>query len=580
MSDTLRAVLEARIARALTAAGAPDAPPVVQPAARPEFGDYQANGVMGAAKRLKENPRALAERVVSAADFEGLVARAEIAGPGFINLTLSDATIADRLARLESEVLTAAPAPTAAPPVVVDYSAPNLAKEMHVGHLRSTIIGDAIVRTLEHLGNTVVRQNHVGDWGTQFGMLLAYLDELHSDGEAGRLSHELEDLESFYRKAKSRFDEDPSFAEKARQTVVRLQSGDPDCRQRWSEFIDVSLSHCETLYARLGVMLDRSDVMAESAYNDDLTPTVEALDAAGLLTESEGAQCVFLDEFRGKDDAPLPLIVRKSDGGYLYATTDLAAVRYRQGTLKSERALYVVDKRQALHFRQVFAVARAAGFAPESLSLEHLAFGTMLGEDGRPFRTRAGDVVKLADLLDEAEERAFTLVSEKNPDLDEAERREIARVVGIGAVKYADLSKNRTSDYVFSWDAMLSFDGNTAPYLQYACSRIRSLFRRAEIDRETFSGVPSIAAPAERALALQLIRLPETLEQVAANGQPHLLCAHLYEIAVGFMTFYEQCPVLSAEADLRDARLALARQAGLALEKGLELLGIGILERM
>ncbi|MEE4298817.1 MAG: arginine--tRNA ligase [Pseudomonadales bacterium] len=580
MKTTLRAELEARIARALAAAGAPDAPGVVQPAARPEFGDYQANGVMGAAKRLKRKPRELAEQVLELAELDDLVAKAEIAGPGFINLTLSDATLADALARLPTAVLAPAAAAEDAPPVVVDYSAPNLAKEMHVGHLRSTIIGDAVVRTLEHTGHRVIRQNHVGDWGTQFGMLLTYMDELQAGGDAAALSHELSDLETFYRNAKTRFDDDAAFAERARQTVVRLQSGDRHCRQRWAEFIEVSLSHCETLYDRLGVTLTRADVMAESAYNDDLAQTVADLDAAGLLTESDGAQCVFLEEFKGKDDAPLPLIVRKSDGGYLYATTDLAAVRHRHGTLHTERALYFVDKRQTLHFRQVFAVARAAGFAPASMSLEHMPFGTMLGEDGRPFRTRAGDVVKLSELLDEAEERAFALVSEKNPDLPEAERREIARVVGIGAVKYADLSKNRTSDYVFAWDAMLSFDGNTAPYLQYACSRIRSLFRRAELDREAFEATPSIEAPAERALALTLVRLPETLEQVVATGQPHLLCNHLYEIATGFTAFYEQCPVLSAAGPTRDARLALAKRTGQALETGLGLLGIEVLERM
>jgi arginyl-tRNA synthetase len=577
---TLRADLEARIASALAAAGAADAPPVVQAAARPEFGDYQANGVMGAAKRLKLKPRELAERVLAAADFGDLVEKAEIAGPGFINLTLSRTALAERVAALRDTVL----APTAAPadisPVVVDYSAPNLAKEMHVGHLRSTIIGDAMVRTLEHTGHRVIRQNHVGDWGTQFGMLLTYMDELDHDGAPASLTHELEDLESFYRKAKARFDDDAAFADRARQTVVRLQSGDAHCRARWAEFIDVSLSHCEAIYGRLGVTLGRSDVQAESAYNDDLATTVADLDAAGLLTESEGAQCVFLDEFRGKDDAPLPLIVQKSGGGYLYATTDLAAVRHRHGTLHSDRALYFVDKRQALHFRQVFAVARAAGFAPDTMRLEHMPFGTMLGEDGRPFRTRAGDVVKLADLLDEAEERAFALVSEKNPDLPEAERREIARVVGIGAVKYADLSKNRTSDYVFSWETMLSFDGNTAPYLQYACSRIRSLFRRAEVDRATYRCEPALDEPAERALALTLVRLPETLEQIVATGQPHLLCSHLYEIASGFTTFYEQCPVLTAEPAIRDGRLALAQLAGEALEAGLGLLGIEALERM
>jgi arginyl-tRNA synthetase len=579
MSETVRATLEARLRAALVAAGAPEGTPaVVQAAARPEFGDYQANGIMGAAKKLGTKPRDLAQAVLDAADLAPLVDRAEIAGPGFLNLTLAEDALADRMGRLEDEVL--APRPADGPTVVVDYSSPNLAKEMHVGHLRSTIIGDAVARALEHTGHRVVRQNHVGDWGTQFGMLLAYMREVAGDADVDTLEHELGDLESFYRAAKGRFDEDAAFADRARETVVALQSGDPDCLERWEKFIEVSLRHCDALYRRLGTTLTREAVHAESAYNDDLASVVADLEAAGLLVESDGAQCVFLEAFTGKDGRTLPLIVRKKDGGYLYATTDLAAVRHRAGTLKADRALYFVDARQTLHFRQVFAVARAAGFADDAISLEHMPFGTMLGEDGRPFRTRAGDVVKLVDLLDEAEQRAFRLVSEKNPGLDEAARREIGRVVGLGAVKYADLSKNRTSDYVFSWDAMLSFDGNTAPYLQYAYSRVRSLFAKAEVDPSSFDAPLRIEAPAERTLALLLVRLPETLEAVVETGQPHLLCTHLFEIATAFMAFYEQCPVLSAEPAMRDARLALARRTAAALRTGLGLLGIGTLERM
>lgn len=577
---TLREVLEARISAALEAAGAPPgSPAIVQPATRAGFGDYQANGAMGIAKKLKRNPRELAEAALAAAELDDLVAHAEVAGPGFINLTLSEACLGSQLADYEARVLTLPEADAGAMRVVVDYSSPNLAKEMHVGHLRSTIIGDAMARVLEHTGHQVLRQNHVGDWGTQFGMLLTWMDELADARDT--LEHELADLETFYRHAKERFDADPDFARRSRETVVRLQSGDPDCRARWEQFIEVSMRHCEAVYARLGVSLERRHVHAESAYNDDLPRVVADLDAAGLLTESDGAQCVFLDAFTGKDDRPLPLIVQKQDGGYLYATTDLAAIRYRCGELGARRVLYFVDNRQSLHFRQVFAVARAAGFAPEDMSLEHMPFGTMLGDDGRPFRTRSGGVVRLSDLLDEAEERALALVTEKNPELPEEERRAIARVVGIGAVKYADLSKHRNSDYVFSWDSMLSFDGNTAPYLQYAYTRVRSLFRRAEVDAETFDAPIGLAEPAERALALQLVRLPETLAAVAKDGLPHLLCSHLYDIAVAFMAFYEQCPVLAAEdAALRDSRLALARRTAAALRTGLGLLGIDTVERM
>jgi arginyl-tRNA synthetase len=579
MIPTLRDALEGRLQAALVAAGAPEgSTAAVQPASKPEFGDYQANGVMGAAKRLKTPPRELAGRVLELADLDDLVERVEIAGPGFLNLHLKAEVLHSWTTALDERVLTPRPGGTGR--VVVDYSSPNLAKEMHVGHLRSTIIGDAVARVLEHSGHEVIRQNHVGDWGTQFGMLLAHMRSLETDGDPHSLDHELSDLETFYRHAKQRFDADPEFARTARETVVRLQSGDAGCKQRWESFIDVSLQHCEALYRRLGVTLTRSDVHAESAYNDDLAPVVEDLDRAGLLTESDGAQCVFLDEFRGKDDAPLPLIVRKTDGGYLYATTDLAAVRHRSGTLGADRVLYFVDKRQTLHFRQVFAVARAAGFVRDEVSLEHMPFGTMLGEDGKPFQTRAGGVVKLSDLLDEAVERALALVSEKNPELAEADRQEIARVVGIGAVKYADLSKHRTSDYVFSWDAMLAFDGNTAPYLLYAYSRVRSLFRKAGVDPDTFDAPLQLEQPAERTLALALVRLPETLNSLAATGQPHLLCSHLHDLTVAFMSFYEQCPVMTAEPEVRDARLALARRTGDALRTGLGLLGIETLERM
>lgn len=582
---SLRDRLEARLAAALAAAGAPaGTPAIVAPATRAGFGDYQANGAMAAAKRMQRKPRDLAEAALAAADIDDLVSHAEIAGPGFINLTLSDACLTAELDAFDANVITPQRPDPAAAPVVVDYSSPNLAKEMHVGHLRSTIIGDAMARVLEHTGHAVLRQNHVGDWGTQFGMLLTWMDELAEDATAlghELLEHELADIETFYRHAKERFDADAAFAQRARDTVVRLQAGDADCLARWQQFIDISMRHCEAVYSRLGVGLDRSHVHAESAYNDDLATVVSDLDAAGLLVESEGARCVFLDEFKGKDDKPLPLIIQKRDGGYLYATTDLAAVRYRCGTLGAGRILYFVDNRQTLHFRQVFAVARAAGFAPADVELEHMPFGTMLGADGRPFRTRAGGVIRLTDLLDEAEERAFALVSEKNPELDEADRREIARVVGIGAVKYADLSKHRNSDYVFAWDSMLSFDGNTAPYLQYAYSRVQSLFRRAQVDPTGFDAPISLREGAERALAMQLLRLPETLATVAKDGVPHLLCSHLFDIAVAFMAFYEQCPVLSAaDAATRDSRLALAQRTSAALRTGLGLLGIGTVERM
>ena len=461
--------------------------------------------------------------------------------------------------------------------MVVDYSAPNLAKEMHVGHLRSTIIGDALVGVLEFLGHRVIRQNHVGDWGTQFGMLLAHMDEV----SAPALEAELSDLEDFYRQAKKRFDEDADFADKARGYVVRLQGGDEHCREAWRRFIGESLRHCEGVYARLGVRLTRQDVRGESAYNDDLPTVVQELRGKGLLTESGGALCVFLPQFQAEDGQPLPMIVRKSDGGYLYATTDLAAVRYRQRVLGAHRVLYVIDHRQSLHLAQLFAVARAAGFVGPGICLEHVSFGTMLGEDGRPFRTRAGGTVKLAELLDEAERRAMDVVSAKSPELPTAQAGAIARVVGIGAVKYADLSMDRVSDYKFSYDKMLSLTGNTAPYMQYAYARVRSIFRKGQEEAAALAGGPiRMDEPAERELAKRLLRLEEVLSAVAAECKPSILTAYLYDLAQAFTTFYETCPVLKAAPEVRCSRLRLCDLTARTIRLGLGLLGIGVVEQM
>ena len=570
MSRNLRALLDERVRAAMIAAGVQNPVAAITPAARPEFGDYQANGVMQAAKRTGRNPRELAAEVVANLDLAGIAERVDIAGPGFINIRLSDALLAEA-ANPATPLLTAVAQPKT---MVVDYSAPNLAKEMHVGHLRSTIIGDAVVRVLSESGHRVIRQNHVGDWGTQFGMLLAYLEE------TGNASEVLTDLEQFYQAAKRRFDADPAFAERARAQVVALQSGDARTNALWRRFIDISMSHCEAVYSRLGVSLSRADVHAESAYNDELADIVRALDEAGLLTISEGAKCVFLDEFKAKDGTAQPVIVQKSDGGYLYSTTDLAAVRYRSKTLHADRVLYFVDARQSLHFRQIFAVARRAGFVAPNTTLEHHPFGVMLGKDGRPFRSRDGGLVKLVELLDEAQQRAYELVTSKNPALSEDERRDIARAVGIGAVKYADLSKHRTSDYVFDWDTMLAFDGNTAPYLQYAYTRIVSLFRRGQIWAEQIEGRVSIGEPSERALALTLARFQEIVDDVAADALPHYLCGYLYELAARYMQFYEQCPVLNAEESVRTSRLLLCRRAADTMKRGLSLLGIDTVERM
>jgi arginyl-tRNA synthetase len=573
----IRQLLDQRVSTALISAGAAEGTSaVIKQSNKAEFGHYQANGVMGAAKKLKMNPRELANKVLTALDLSDIADKVEIAGPGFLNIHLKPEWLGLQIeAALNAERLNIAPAENPQT-VVIDYSGPNLAKEMHVGHLRSTIIGDSIVRVLRFIGHTVIPQNHVGDWGTQFGMLLAHMHSLQASGS--ELSMQLSDLEGFYREAKLRFDAEPEFAKSARDYVVKLQASDPSCLVLWQQFIDISLQHCEDIYQRLNVLLTRNDVMPESGYNNDLAQVITDLDTVGLLTEDQGAQCVFLDEFKGKDGKILPAIVQKSNGGYLYATTDLAGLRYRHLTLQADRVLYFVDARQSLHLNQVFVIAKKANFVPQEMQLEHMAFGTMMGKNGKPFATRDGGTVKLINLLTEAEQRALDLVNEKNPDLDEAERNAIAHFVGIGAVKYADLSKNRSSDYIFSWDTMLSFEGNTAPYLQYAYARIQSIFRKAGAFDQ--SATLHLVEAAEKQLAVKLLQLSEAIEVVAKDGTPNILCNYLFELAGNFMTFYEACPVLKAEEPIKNSRLKLAKLTAETLNTGLDLLGIKTLERM
>ena len=578
--NTLKHTLNQLVGEALSiVSGLADCDANVITASKPEFGDYQSNGVMSIAKKVAINPRQLASDVVEkiTADANPLIAKLEVAGPGFINIHLSDTALMQRASEIYSDTRKLIPTANKADKIVVDYSSPNLAKEMHVGHLRGTIIGDCLARVLERQGHEIIRQNHVGDWGTQFGMLISYMRELRAS--QGDLPTELSDLESFYRAAKERFDADPNFADTARSSVVKLQGGDADHLVAWQQFIDESLKHCQALYDKLNVTLSRKDLKAESFYNKDLEGVVKKLEDASLLSISNGARCVFMPEFTGKDGDPLPVIIQKTDGGYLYATTDLAAVQFRSFNLKAERSLYVVDARQSLHFQQVFAVARKAGFASENISLEHIAYGTMMGSDGRPFKTRSGDTIKLVDLLDEAIRRAHELVSQKNAGLDKATYLEIAEKVGIAAVKYADLSKNRTSDYVFDWSSMLSFEGNTAPYLMYAYARIRSILRKQDSGLESLR-ITSVPESAERNLLLKIMQLPEVVDMVARDCYPNLLCNYLYELAGLFMRFYESCPILKADAQLRDSRLALSALTATALKQGLDLLGIETLEKM
>ncbi|MCG9748006.1 arginine--tRNA ligase [Shewanella sp. Isolate8] len=541
-------------------------------------GDFATNLAMMLTKVARKNPREVAQLIIDSLPQDSQVAKVEIAGPGFINFFIDENALTNQLmtALNDDHLGVSLPAPQT---VVVDYSSPNLAKEMHVGHLRSTIIGDAVVRALEFQGHKVIRQNHVGDWGTQFGMLLAYMEELRAQqGEQAQV--ELADLESFYRAAKVRFDESEEFATRARQLVVELQSGDEYCNKLWREFNDISLSHCHEVYERLGVSLTRADVRGESAYNDDLEQVVRDLDAQGLLSESNGAKVVFQDEFQTKEGEPLPVIIQKADGGFLYATSDLAAMRYRSNVLKADRALYFVDLRQALHFQQVFSLARTANFVRPEMSLEHMGFGTMNGEDGRPFKTRSGGVVKLVDLLSEAETRALELVRSKNPDMDEEELAKIAKVVGIASVKYADLSKNRASDYIFSFEQMLSFEGNTAPYLLYAYTRVAGIFKRAA-DVDLTGASIKLEHDKEKELGNKLAQFAEVLGRMVAKGQPHALCGYLFELAGAFSSFYEACPVLAADSeDEKKSRLLLAQLTAKTLKQGLDLLGIETLERM
>ncbi|ACJ27305.1 Arginyl-tRNA synthetase [Shewanella piezotolerans WP3] len=541
-------------------------------------GDFATNLAMMLTKAARKNPREIAQLIIDNLPQSSHVEKVEIAGPGFINFFIDDNALANQLMdALNSDHLgvTLPESQT----VVVDYSSPNLAKEMHVGHLRSTIIGDSVVRSLEFMGHNVIRQNHVGDWGTQFGMLLAYMEELRAaNGEQAQI--ELSDLENFYRAAKVRFDESEDFANRARKLVVALQSGDEYCNKLWREFNDISLSHCHEIYERLGVSLTRQDVRGESSYNDDLEQVVADLDSQGLLSESNGAKVVFQEEFKNKEGEPLPVIIQKADGGYLYATSDMAAMRYRSNVLKADRALYFVDLRQALHFQQVFKLAKTAKFVREEMSFEHMGFGTMNGEDGRPFKTRSGGVVKLIDLLKEADTRALELVRSKNPDMDEAELAEIARVVGIASVKYADLSKNRTSDYIFSFEQMLSFEGNTAPYLLYAYTRVAGIFKRAQ-DVDLSDAKIVLEHEKEKDLGTKLAQFGEVMNRVVNKGQPHALCAYLFELAGAFSSFYEACPVLAADTEAqKKSRLLLAQLTAKTLKQGLNLLGLETLERM
>ncbi len=574
----IQAILSDKIQQALISAGAPlDCDAIVKQSAKAQFGDYQANGVMAAAKKMGMPPRQLAEKVIELVDLDGIAEKTEIAGPGFINIFLSPDWLTAQLeTALADDKLGLTPVEPMT--IAIDYSAPNVAKQMHVGHLRSTIIGDAAARTQEYLGHKVIRCNHVGDWGTQFGMLIAYLEKMQNE-DAGDMA--LADLEAFYREAKKHYDEDEVFAERARGYVVKLQGGDEYCRTMWRKLVDITMQQNQETYNRLNVTLTEDDVMGESLYNNMLPGIVSDLMNRGIAEESEGAIVVYLDEFKNKEGEPMGVIIRKKDGGYLYTTTDIACAKYRHDVLHADRVLYYIDSRQHQHLMQAWTIVRKAGYIPESMTLEHHMFGMMLGKDGKPFKTRAGGTIRLSDLLDEAVERAEKLIREKNSDMPEDELKQLAEVVGIGAVKYADLSKSRTTDYIFDWDNMLAFEGNTAPYMQYAYTRVASVFKRADIDADSLTQPIILTDDRERQLAARLLQFEETITAVAREGLPHMMCSYLYDLAGLFSGFYEHCPILAAESEeLRQSRLKLALLTQKTLKAGLDTLGIGTVEKM
>jgi arginyl-tRNA synthetase len=575
-------VLAARVQDALSAAFGPsyaDADPVIRPS---QFADLQANVALPLAKKLGRKPRDVADEIVKHLDVAGVVSDVQVSGPGFINLTLSDAWIAGEAQRALEDERLGVPATAAPQKVVVEYSSPNVAKEMHVGHLRTTIVGDAIARILDFLGHHVVRDNHVGDWGTPFGMLIEHLLDLGEDA-AARGDSSVSDLTAFYQAARAKFDGDEGFADRSRRRVVALQAGDPETLRLWNVLVDVSKRYFNSVYGLLGVTLTDDDIKGESFYNDLLAPTVQELEDKGIAVISDGALCAFPPGFTGREGEPLPVIIRKSDGGYNYSTTDLATIRYRVDTEHVDRMVYVVGAPQSLHFQMVFAVARMAGWLNDDVRAEHAQIGNVLGTDGKILRTRAGGTVKLAELLDEAVERAGTVFDEIQHDepFDDATRAAIVQDVGIGAVKYADLSVARDSEYVFDLDRMISFNGKTGPYLQYAAARIRSIFRRGGVALDEATGPIVLTDPAERALALQLLGFGAVLEQAGETAEPHKLASYVYSVADAYTTFYENCPVLKAPDEATKAsRLALCAATLRTLTTGLHLLGVPTPERM
>ena len=577
MADPIISVSR-RLADAFSAVAGTVVDPVVRPSDR---ADAQANGALAIAKTMGVQPREVAQKALDVAgDLSDILASTEIAGPGFINLVFSDDYLAQQLTLAMAENTLGVRVSDDPHTVVIDYSAPNVAKEMHVGHLRSTVIGDALVRVMGFVGHTVVRENHIGDWGTPFGMLIEHLIDLGEENAAHELG--VGDLDGFYKQARAKFEASDEFKTRARQRVVMLQGGDEDTMRLWRTLVKESTRYFNKVYTQLDVLLTDDDLMGESAYNDLLSVVVDRLRDSGLLVVSDGAEVVFPEGFTNRENEPLPLIIRKGDGGYNYATSDLGCVIDRVERVGARTVLYVVGAPQAQHLQMVEAVARMAKWMPEGYVMNHVSFGSVLGSDRKILKSRAGETVKLAALLDEAVVRAEAAVVEKNPDMSEAERSDVANMIGIGAVKYSDLSTDRVKDYIFDWEQMLSFEGNTAPYLQYAHARICSIFRRADVSRVSVRGVtPSLAEPQERALALRILRFDSAVWEMIDTLSPHKLCTYLFDLATDFTAFYEHCPVLkTGHEETRESRLALCDATARVMEQGLSLLGIRAPEQM
>ncbi|HEV3157544.1 MAG TPA: arginine--tRNA ligase [Candidatus Baltobacteraceae bacterium] len=579
-----KVVLTQRFRSALDEAFNEDAQGVDPAIAASDRADYQANVAMGLAKRLGKNPRTIAAAIVDKLHLDDVCDDVSIAGPGFINLTLKREFLEQEVSALARDKRLGV-LPAANPKkIVVEYSGVTVGKEMHVGHLRTTIIGDALARINDFLGHRVIRLNHIGDWGTPFGLVIQYLNE-HPEIEWRRNPNnpdavDQSPMNDLYKLSRKAFDEDPAFANRARLRVVALQAGDPETTELWSSIIDESMRSFNEVYERLGVLLTDEDIAGESFYNAQLAGIAEELELSHIAVLSEGALCVFSDGVLGPDGKPTPQIVRKSDGGFGYAATDLAALRHRVETLRADEILYVVDARQSLHFRQVFDTARRAGWLPDTVEASHISYGMILGTDGKPYKSRSGKSVRLTSLLDEAVEHARETILSKGEIPEPDALDELARKVGIGAIKYADLSTSRTSDYVFDPVRMVSLKGNTAPYLQYAHARIRSIFRRAKLPVPLDARI-SLEHPAERALAREILSFPSALEVTARLHEPHRLCTYLYDLATAFTTFYDNCSVLKAEdATVRDSRLLLCDLSARVLSQGLGLLGIDAPERM